>query len=470
MNRVAENLAPLLTCPAFYLWHLLVAVICIPALLHAWLSGDYDRGAFVAAFLLPACSACVLTSMQRDLLSSPVSFCLPGQRGALRRTSFLVGIITSLVASLPVLTHPGLAGVSLVLAVWSAFCFGLLVYLVVVASLFVVPTAMSCVGPAMAVSFALVNFVDFRILVQEMAIFAPGWNTMVLAILASVMWRRMGGVAFGRRICGSRFLSLQMIWRRSATEEFGGSAKRHSLSKGTWSVRRRLLELLFARISRRPPLSFRRHLAAAQYELAGRLVPLSPGLIVFIAFVILSLMVLAGYAPLREDRMMAPEANGVYLLSLFLGMHLFVPVFPEMLLSTCRRQRFWNTLTISLGHGAVVFLISVFFYVLLLGMDWLAPPLSIGVRVHDFRPAEWWPSFVPLALVPLSLALKVVCKKWLLIPEIILFSIGAIALFNGGVPLGELSTPAIVVLVSVIWAILAGVLYTYSFHRDLVRE
>ena len=53
MNRVAANLAPLLTCPSFYLWHLLGAVICIPALLHAWLPGDYDRGAYVAAFLRP---------------------------------------------------------------------------------------------------------------------------------------------------------------------------------------------------------------------------------------------------------------------------------------------------------------------------------------------------------------------------------------------------------------------------------
>ena len=381
-----------------------------------------------------------------------------------------MGGITSLAASLPVLTYPGLAGVSLVWAAWSAFCFGLLVYLMFVAFLFVVPTGMTFFGPVMPFAFVLVHFVDFRILVQELAIFAPAWNTFVLAILASVMWRRMGSVAFGRRICGSRFLSLQMTWRRSATEQFGGSARLHSLSKGTWSVRRWLLERFFARITRRPPLSFRRHLAAAQYELAGSLAPLSPGLMAFIAVVILALLVIAGYAPLREDRLQMPEANGVYMLSLFLGMHLFVPVFPVMLLSTDRQQRFWNALTIGLGHGVVVFTISVFLYVLLLAMGWLAPPLSLGERVHDFRPAEWWPFFVPFALVPLSLVLKVVCKKWLLIPEILLFSIGAIALFNGGVRLGELNQSAIIGVVSVSWAILVGVLYTYSFHRDLVRE
>ncbi len=470
MSRVANSLTPLLTCPAFYLWHLLAAVICIPAYLHAWLSGDFESGACVAAYLLPACSACVLTSMQRDLLSTTNSFCLPGQRDALRRTSFLVGAGTSLVASLPAISYPGLDGMSLVWTVWSAFCFGSLVYLIVVATLLVVPTAMTSVGPAMVVSFALVTFDDCRVLVQDMALFAPGWNTVVLALLASVIWRCMGSVAFGRRLCGRRFLSLQMTWRRSATEEFGGSAKRHALSKGVWSVRRRLLELLFARIDRRPAQSFRRQLAGAQYEMAGRLVPLSPGFAVFVAVFVLALMVLAGYAPLREDRMMAPEANGVYMVSLFLGMHLFVPVFPEMLLSTGRRQRFWNALAIGLGHGVVVLLLSVLLYALFLGMAWLAPPLPIGARVHDFRPAEWWPSFVPLALVPLSLVLKVVCRKWLLIPEIILFLTGAIALLHGGVRLGEWSQPAMIVVVVICWAILVCVLYTYSFHRDLVRE
>ncbi len=68
------------------------------------------------------------------------------------------------------------------------------------------------------------------------------------------------------------------------------------------------------------------------------------------------------------------------------------------------------------------------------------------------------------------LALTIVCKKWLLIPVILLMSIAWIFIAKGGAVIRALSPFTIIVLVSASWAILLGVLHTYSFHRDLVRE
>ena len=62
MKHVAANLTPLATCPAFMLWHLIGAAMCIPALLYAGTSADPEVGGYVATFILPVWSAFVLTS------------------------------------------------------------------------------------------------------------------------------------------------------------------------------------------------------------------------------------------------------------------------------------------------------------------------------------------------------------------------------------------------------------------------
>ncbi len=471
MKRVAATLAPLLACPAFWLWHVVGAILCIPAWLYAWFPGDSDKGAVVAAFVLPFWSATVLTSLQRDLLASPVSFCLPGHRSALRRASLLVGIATSLAASLPVFTYPGLGGLSLCWAVWSAFCFSLIIYVAVVRILFLVDNVIAPLGPGMLVGFVLVEFPTTRSFVESVALFAPWWNTVFLAVLGMFGWRWIGSADLARRTCGGRFLSMQTVWRRSAVAEFGASGMRESLAKGTWGLRQWLLRQFWARISHAPALSFRRHLAATQFEVAGQhLLLLNAATVPLTLLAILALLVIAGYAPLRVDRPETPEANAVYIVNCVLGMQLFVPVFTAMLLPAGRRERFWSAVAIAFANGLVMLAASLFLYILLLVMAALAPPLSINGKVHFFRPAGLAPAFVPLVVLPLNCVLKVVCKRWLLLPEFLLLLTAAIVIVKGGAALGKLSCSSIVVLVSISWAILLGILYAYSFRGDLVRE
>ena len=62
---------------------------------------------------------------QMDVLSKPVSYCLPGHRRAFRRYVFFTAIVTSGVCSMMFLRYPDLAGGPLVLVVCSAFFAGL---------------------------------------------------------------------------------------------------------------------------------------------------------------------------------------------------------------------------------------------------------------------------------------------------------------------------------------------------------
>lgn len=470
MKRIAANLTPLVTCPAFLLWHVLGAVLCIPAFVYAWTSAGSDAGGQLVAFALPAWTAYVLTSLQRDILARPFSFCLPGQRDVVRSTTFLVGIAASLAASLPVLTLGGIGDPGILWAGWSSFCFGLSVFLVIVSVLFAVDQVAVLLGPLMPMVFVLVEFPDARIFVQEAALFAPVWNSAIMAALSLFVWKRLGSVDQVRRICGRRFLSLQMAWRRAATEEFVESGKRIALSRRSWSVRDRLLQRCFDRIGRRPPLSFRRHLAAMQYELAGRLVPLSPWVLPIIALAMLALLTIAGYAPVRDDRPEAPEANAVYVLACVIGLQLRTPMSTTMLLPLGRRERFRRAFAVAGCNGLVVLGISMLLYVTLQVMGALAPNLTLGGEIHRFRPADLEPAFVPLFLLPVSILLKLTCKTWLLVPEVLLLGSAIAIIVRGGAAVKDLGPSAITALLLVSWALLAVVLHARYSRRDLVPE
>lgn len=229
-----------------------------------------------------------------------------------------------------------------------------------------------------------------------------------------------------------------------------------SLSNGTYRARQCLLLQCFDRISRRPALSWHRHLAAGQYELAGRLLPLSP-------LTALVILVFAGYAPSEESG--APAANFLDFGICILAMHLCIPTSGTMLLPAGRRERFCSALALAVCGGLVVLAASLLLLIFHQGMASLTPPISWRGETHDFQPAELSPALVPLVLLPLNLILRIVCKKWLLVPQVLLVLIAAIVLREGGVTVREVSPVTAAALLSVSWTLLVGVLYTHSFHQ-----
>ncbi len=117
--------------------------------------------------------------------------------------------------------------------------------------------------------------------------------------------------------------------------------------------------------------------------------------------------------------------------------------------------------------GLTVLGSSLLLFALLIGSSWVAPPISLGGVVYEFSPADLAPLVVPLVHLPLSMVLKIVCKTWLLVPEIMLGVIAAGFIIKGGVVLREVSPAVVASALSVSWAILVAVIFSYSYRRDL---
>ncbi len=473
MKRIVANLGLLVSCPSFLFWHLIGAVICLPALLHVMGSADADDGGYVAVFILPVWSAFVVTSLQKDLMQKPFGFVLPGHQRVLRSSSFLAGVAVCLVAALTMLGFPGLDAAGQAAALWSSFCLAMVVYLIVTGFQMRSRNSMELLGLTGVVIVLLVEVRNARMWMQDQAIFSPIGNTILVLVLGTVMWRVLGSTAMLRRISGRRYLSIQMVWRRSARVEFGESSRRALRSKGGSSGRRWILRQFFGRIGRRPLFSWRRHLAATEYATLGYLLPVRSWSLLCGGLFLLAIVGVAGYSPPRETG--EPAANALFMLVCVLGAHCVAPLGSSMLLPAGRREQLLGAITFS-GHcGFAVLMASALMFTVLSGLAEVAPPLTFGgdassAVVSEFNAGDLGSAVIPLVHLPLSMVLKVVCRRWLLVPEIALMLLALVFIIKGGVALSTSGLVVAMVLLLASWGLLVSVLFSHCFRRDLVTE
>src|SRR5512146_1139782 len=67
---------------------------------------DAQEGRFAGLLILAFASGLLVAVMQMEVLSRPLSFCLPGHHGVVRRLVLALGPATSFVLTLPFLAYP----------------------------------------------------------------------------------------------------------------------------------------------------------------------------------------------------------------------------------------------------------------------------------------------------------------------------------------------------------------------------
>ncbi|KAA3614266.1 MAG: hypothetical protein DWQ01_00765 [Planctomycetota bacterium] len=470
MRLVVANLLPLITSPSFFLWHLVGAIVCIPSFRYAFKEIDAGSGAFVAVLVIPAWMAYLLCSLQKDLLVKPFSFCLPRRPVTMRDTFFAVGILTCAVACLPVLESNLLHGAGTWIAFGSAFCFCFSLYWVLTGFLLRQDNVSVLLGPVLVAWIVLVEFPETRVKLEQFILFGEIWNLTLAVLLSGWLWRQLGTVNLARKAVGRRFFSLQMIWRKSASEEFGAESRRMALARRNWGFRGRILEYGYLRIGRHPFPSFRRRLAALEYVHLGYLLPFSPWSLPLLLAFVAAILVIAGFAPLNPDGSQVPASNAVFVLMCVMGMHLPVPLFSNMLLPVSRRQHFHLALSVACLSGLWVLGLSFLIYLFYQALFTWFPTVSLWGSVYTFRPSYFETIFVPFAYLPLTMILKIWIRQWLFIPEIALLLAAGLVIVKAGNALHEAGVLAIGCSALLCWSALASVLWSSCIQSDLVRE
>ncbi len=401
-----------------------------------------------------------VTDMLMGVLSRPFSFCLPGYHGVIRRLILVVGLVESLVFSLPFLGYPGLFDTSPawgVLVLCSAFCANMMVYM---ASITIGVTVIAAVAllPLLPASVVLIRMIGLDVAIERSIVQFPLVIIPLTGIMAAVGWWWLGRPEWFRRRSGQPWTELLCPWSRSQTQRCRQAQAARRFPKNlNPAVDRFLLHSISARgLSDLP-----KHIWGALYPTCALIVPQWKGLV----FVVVLGTIVAGYEPSA-----APFVMGIVpmILAGFLESH----AQSLQHIAVGRRERLAVAVVLMSGFGAASVLVvgTAVAFTHLLAV--VVPPVQIKGIVFALQPIRSTVFWIPLTVFP---GMTLIHTLFHQNPAKLGLAMGLMfgLVFWFVTPFGKhaMVTPAIGVFgVLVLWAACLATTYRFAMHGDLARR
>jgi hypothetical protein len=174
---------------------------------------EAGAGRFIGLILLAFLVGMLAAVLQMEILTKPMTFCLPRERQTMRRFVFVVGLVGNALGALLFLFYPGLPFVWRLLVLVSACAAGMAVYLAGGLWIFHAKQPMALVGFLIAIFFfgqqlGLHIWLENTVVLHPLAVMAVG------ALTAFGMWHYLGRAELVRRICLRPWLGVVDVFDR----------------------------------------------------------------------------------------------------------------------------------------------------------------------------------------------------------------------------------------------------------------
>jgi hypothetical protein len=154
----------------------------------------------------------VAGTLQREVLSKPFTYCLPGHRFTPRRLIIAIGVVLNIVLSLSALVRRDLAGLEAIPILYAAFFAGLATYLVTVRCMF---TLSERILPGLIVVTVLMGMLFVRApAIDDLVRRDAGLLMAVAVVVCTAIWANLGG-GWARKFCGQTVLNISDFSRVS---------------------------------------------------------------------------------------------------------------------------------------------------------------------------------------------------------------------------------------------------------------
>lgn len=351
-----------------------------------------------------------LGMLQREILSKPFTYCLPGHRPIPRRIIGSAGMVLNAGLSFVFLVHPQITTSEAPIIMAMAFSVGLAVYLLAARSMF---TLSERVVPYMAGQLAFMWLIYAKGRAVDSLILAWPEFVMTFALAVSVgLWMNLRRGIDARRFCGQAVQSLGDLSR--ATIERNQWVRRVARADSL-RVPSRVEAVFLDRIDASLPLSAARCVWADLYVAFAPLISWGKWVILLCVPAVLVLALVAGKLE-GGPSMRFPALRGVILFqivafaSLVPTFQIPIPVFSSMLLTRGRRQRFGAMMFIALVLASFVSSLLILVTLCTAFLQFIAPGL-FGSFMH-LSGGPLIAAFVvaPFGLVPLGLTVRLLVK------------------------------------------------------------
>lgn len=425
---------------------------------------------YLGYLLISYFSGLIVGFVQREILSKPFSFCLPGHSGIPRRFVLWVGLVINGLLGFVFMFYPGLEFASVFLAVLAGGIVGMMVYFFSVYVIFSDSDRNKIVGFLLIIAFAGV-FLKWDLIVQEMIVTSPLIVISSGLLCCWLAWRWLGKKSLGREYCGKMVLGMFDGWDREkiAKYKLARLAERGKKKLNAVRISSGVERFFVSKISSAQTGSIGQYIWGSLYKTFG--VQLSQRRQDLMRFLILILLVLcfSCYMPRSIIRIIIFLMPGLMVVFMNLNVH------SSLLISGGRRERFWSALTLAATAAILITFLVTFFAALTIPLELILPELTIKSHTAVFNALNIKLFFPPLLMIPITFAIGLVFHKKPMLRMlfvIVLFQIMVILsafqnLKNCPVPIG----PVHVIIAFVCsWAVFVAVLRYVCMKRSLVGQ
>lgn len=462
MKILIANLKHFYQCRRLWLYYLfllpyLASMVYLPRRAHTG-SLHFIVFSFYAGYMV--------ADLQRNILTKPFSFCMPGHRTALRSVTLTVGLALNFIFAIRSYWYYEIGLPHVLIMIMAAGLAGIMFYLLGVWTVLLTkgPTGLMFIFPLIPLTF----FFAPRNFLENIAI---PLSVIAVGILSCVIsWGRLGRDAHARKFCGQLVVGMmgagspstaQKIRRREAVK--GSSGNRSILSDNLESS-------FLAKIKACPSLNKGKYALGALYVYFGRQSRVGW---MIMPFIMIAGILYFGYFP------ESPQRIFFYIFPVFPALSVDLISHRALLLPGGRSEKYYAALVTGAAI-TVLWTLSVAIYTAAsIPLATILPNFALGSHAFVFRALDLRYSYLCLFVMPIGLLLGTMfSKNNLLMKTCIAVGLVLISGVIAGVIYREqvaaLILPdslfRIVCLVAISWAGSAALLCYHCRRQNLVGQ
>jgi len=464
MSTVAVNLKHFYQRWGLWFWYVILLVLVVGLTQERLRRADVGPGDFTGYLVLSLAAGIIAAELQRDVLTKPFAYCLPGHRFTMRKLLFWVGFVVNGIGALVFVAYPELQLGHKFIVVISAFFAGMICYWLAVWTVLSIMKTGPVLGFVPIIGLVLVWF-NLHISLGYAIVNFPFYVSTAGLVLCIVVWRWLGEANLARDCCGRVVLGSADIFNIRFEKYWRTEAARKSAQKGMHAMV--LVERFFlAQTNKYSYLSTGRYVWGALYSAGGLYLSLSSKVFLIFLSGMPLLLALFGY--------IQPALTiGYVILGWTAGLSCRLPFQSSMLVGGGRKERYYGTIAVAVAHAFYIMVIAT---VVFTASKLLAAvlPESITLRGETFTYHTVPEGLIlaPLALVAISFTVRLFFRRMLILPMALgcgVFS-GTVFALQDKLRTAKPMLLVIVALLILAWAVFLVALRYVCMRRCLVGQ
>jgi hypothetical protein len=424
MNILRANLKHLYQCRGLWYWYVILLFVTPAALMPLW---SQDNEKFVGYLILSFFAALVVVGLQKEILSKPFSFCLPGHCKIPRRFIFIIGGVINAVFGLVFLAHTQLQFPYVLLVICAGGFMGMFFYFVGVWGMFPMRNTVALIGLLPLVVFAGGFFELYKPL-EAMIIYFPVQTIIVGLLICWLSWRWLGQEGLARRYCGQMVMGIADNWNVEKFRKYREAKVVSKTAMGRTAFADRLNHFFMTKMRISGFFTLGQYIWGHVYMVIGR--GLSSSL--FSPWVVIvPLFMLMGYFPVFPGREDISMANFLFIVPVFSTVILNLLPYSNILLPAGRSKKYYGAITSGFVIGAVTTVLLAVVSILSVPLERILPDIVLKGHTLGYNAMNIKYCFVTLSLIPASLVVATLFPRGAIVRTIFVIMVMYAWMFFG---------------------------------------